>query len=89
MHQSQQPAAINSLLISDWNDICCLNLFHQAVALTWIIVSGSFPSKLTSSRLILSQYTQRIPISSLNVKLLESSIRNTILSLRNISYNVF
>ena len=46
----------------------------QAISVTWMIVSGTFSSKLPLSMLILLKSTLIIPVSSLeNVKLSQSS----------------
>ena len=52
---------INSLLLSFLNALHFSNLC-QAESQTWIIVAGSSSLKSTSSRLILSRSTLRIPI---------------------------
>ena len=44
---------INSLLFSFLHALSCLYLLHQVISLTWIIVTGSWNSKLSSSRLII------------------------------------
>ena len=75
---------INSLLIYFLHVLPCLNLLHQAISLTWMIVSESSYLKLASSRLVLLRSTLRIPISSLeNVILPESSLKKTITLLEN------
>ena len=60
----------------------------QAISMTWMIVSGTFSSKLPLSMLILLRSTLIIPISSLeNVKLPQSLLEDwswmTLSSLQN------
>ena len=60
----------------------------QAISVTWMIVSGTFSSKLPLSMFILLKSTLIIPISSLeNVKLSQSSLEDwssmTLSSLEN------
>ena len=61
LHQSHylvgsHATGINILLISFLNAFPCLNLLWQARTLTWIIVSGSASSSLSSLRLTLSRF---------------------------------
>ena len=74
---------INFLLMSFLHALCCLYLLHQAMRLTWIIISGS-SSKLPSSRLNIKIYINKTYIISKNVTS-ESALTTTILSLKNTS----
>ena len=57
MHRSHHLAGChafgnNSLLFYFLHALSCLYLLHQVISLTWIIVTGSWKSKLSSSSLI-------------------------------------
>ena len=68
----------------------CLHLLLQATSLTWIIVSGSSSSKLSSSRLILLRSVVLWPISSLkNATISESISSRSISSLENTALSCF
>ena len=92
IHQSHHivrcyVTGINFLLFSFWHGLHCLYLLQQMISVTWIIVSGSSPSKLSSSRLPLLRSTLAGPASSLkNLTLWKSALTKTISLLKKIHH---
>ena len=92
IHQSHHivrcyVTGINFLLFSFWHGLHCLYLLQQMISVTWIIVSGSLPSKLSSSRLPLLGSTLTRPTSSLkSLTFWKSALAKTISLLKKIHH---